>query len=497
MSMSYQECELFWGTAGNAQVNAIWQQGATEGIAIFVSSGDYGASGCTPGNQSKPTKDTYGLQVNGLASTPYTTAVGGTDFVWDWISGGVGDFWTTNDSKHASAKGYVPEMVWNTSCANTLLQEYTFLGSGGKPFYSSSQALCTGILTKDYLGNNYEDLVNPSGGGGGGSHCTGSSGDKSASCTGGYKKPSWQSGTGVPADGLRDVPDVALFSAIWIYGPTNWGGSAILICVTTTSTTETCRYSPTGIVYQQIGGTSAASPYMAGIMALVLQKTGARQGLANPALYKLAATDDLASCNAGTFGAAGKFTVGTGTDCVFHDVTIGTNTEPCVTSTSDPNPACTMDGNAVGVLSGYATTEGYDRATGLGSINAANLVDHWASVAPTPALKISPSTLTFPSTDIGSTSAAQTVTVKNTGHVAAAIYSPRFTVAGTDASSFEESTTCDSSLAVGASCSISVKFKPAAAGKLTGSVSIVDNAMLATPPVSLSGTGVKAAASAE
>ena len=491
MSMSYQSCELFEGQAGNAQIKALWQQGATEGISIFIASGDFGSAQCTPGNQSKPTPDKYGVQVNGLASTPYATAVGGTDFSWNWLKGGESDFWTANNSKGASAKGYVPETVWNSSCANPLLQEYGFVSSG--PIYASSQALCTGIQTKAYLGLDFADLLNPSAGGGGVSHCTTSSGDKSSSCSGGYAKPSWQSGTGVPADGLRDVPDMALFSANWVYGPVNWGGSAILTCQSENSPTRTCAYSASGIVYQQDGGTSASSPYMAGIMALVLQKTGARQGLANPALYKLAATDNLTNCNAGTFTTTG-LTVGNGATCVFHDVTMGTNAAPCVTSTSAPNPSCSTGGHADGILDGYAATAGYDRATGLGSINAANLVNDWANVAPTASLTLSHSSLTFAATAVGATSAAETVTVKNTGKVAAIIYTAAIKLTGTDASSFEESTTCGTSLAVGASCTLSVKFKPAATGSLTATLSIPDNTAIAPQQVSLSGTATAAKA---
>jgi hypothetical protein len=182
---------------------------------------------------------------------------------------------------------------------------------------------------------------------------------------------------------------------------------------------------------------------------------------------------------------------------VFHDVTTGTNAAPCVTSTTTPNPTCSTGGNAVGVLNGYAATAGYDRATGLGSINASNLVNDWSRVMPTASLTLSQTSLTFASTAVGSTSAAQTLTVKNTGKVAATIYTGAITVTGADASSFEQSATCGGSLAVGASCTVSVKFKPLASGALTATLSIGDNAAIAPQLVSLSGTakavaGVKA-----
>jgi hypothetical protein len=187
-------------------------------------------------------------------------------------------------------------------------------------------------------------------------------------------------------------------------------------------------------------------------------------------------------------------TVGNGATCVFHDVTMGTNAAPCVTSTSAPNPSCSTGGHADGILDGYAATAGYDRATGLGSINAANLVNDWANVAPTASLTLSHSSLTFAATAVGATSAAETVTVKNTGKVAAIVYTAAIKVTGTDASSFEESTTCSTSLAVGASCTLSVKFKPAATGSLTATLSIPDNTAIAPQQVSLSGTAIAAKA---
>ena len=133
-----------------------------------------------------------------------------------------------------------------------------------------------------------------------------------------FSKPIWQTGAGVPADGHRDVPDVSLTAAAH-------DGYAVY------------EYEY-GMTFG--GGTSFSTPSFAGIMALVNQKAGARQGLANPVLYALAAKQ-----NSG--GAA-----------VFHDITTGNNTVPGVT--------------------GFSAATGYDLATGLGSVNGAVLVNHWA-----------------------------------------------------------------------------------------------------------------------
>ena len=84
MNVSYGECELYNGTAGNVQYYDLWQTAAAEGIAVFVASGDSGSASCDAGGDSAgvPYPAEYGLSVSGLASTPYNTAVGGTDFNW-------------------------------------------------------------------------------------------------------------------------------------------------------------------------------------------------------------------------------------------------------------------------------------------------------------------------------------------------------------------------------------------------------------------------------
>ncbi len=82
LSYSYGTCELSLGTSGNQFYNTEWQQAAAEGITVVVATGDNGSAGCdvdqSTGFPTQPAE--YGLQVNGLASTPYNVAVGGTDF---------------------------------------------------------------------------------------------------------------------------------------------------------------------------------------------------------------------------------------------------------------------------------------------------------------------------------------------------------------------------------------------------------------------------------
>jgi hypothetical protein len=105
-----------------------------------------------------------------------------------------------------------------------------------------------------------------------------------------------------------------------------------------------------------------------------------------------------------------------------------------------------------------------------------------------PAVRLSPSSLTFSNQAVGTTSPTQTVTLTNTGNGTLMITS---IAASGD---FAETNTCGSSLIAGAHCTISVTFKPTAAGTRTGSVSVSDNAPGSPQTVSLTGTGTAPAA---
>jgi pseudomonalisin len=265
MSMSFGLCEAALGSSGNSFLNSLWQQAAAQGITVFVSSGDNGAAGCDSASASTAT---HGRAVNGLCSTPYSVCVGGTEFN---EASRPSLYWSPSNASgtQASALSYIPEIAWNES------------GPGAGLWAS----------------------------GGGASTI--------------YAKPSWQAGTGVPADGKRDVPDVSLTSA---------GHDGYLI------------YQNGGLYV--VGGTSAATPSFAGVMALVVQHTAARQGNANTAFYSLASKQR------------------TGGASVFHDVISGNNSVPGQT--------------------GINATAGYDQATGLGSVDALVLVNHWSDATPPP-----------------------------------------------------------------------------------------------------------------
>jgi hypothetical protein len=475
MSASYGECEIGLGTAGNTAINAIYQQGAAAGISIFESAGDQGSTGCDNSDATTfPNPAQNGLQVNGDASSPWVTAVGGTEFTWQNFRT---TYWSaTNSATNLSnALGYIPEAPWNGTCTSQLYLDRLWQPQLG---FTTLEQVCNNMV-----GLGYENFVTVTGGSGGVSSCITSTNGEFSTCGGGYPQPSWQKGvTGMPGATYRYLPDVSLFASSGF--PYGFNGSAYLICVASNAKPQACDYKDnTEVIYQEVGGTSVSSPALAGIMALVQQKqNGAAQGLANPVFYKLAAKDNLTNCNSSTVAA--------GNACNFYDVTYGNNAQVCTTGSR--NCVTNTSGDTYGVVSGYTTTTGYDQATGLGSVNATNLVNNWASVAGgSLTVSLSPTSLAFASTTEGSTSAAQTVTIKNTGTAAVTLTSE--TITGTRAASFLKSaTTCGATLAAGATCTVSVEFKPATTGALTASLSVADSATGSPQTVALAGTGVAA-----
>jgi len=350
MSESFIECELLAGTAENQFLNALWQQAAAEGITPFVAASDNGSAGCEDFDTA--TQATTGLAVNAIASTPYDVAVGGTDFLAALAP--TQFFSLTNaPTTQSSALSYIPEIPWNDSCANPVLQ---FFGFSADPV-----ANCNNSALSDTL-----DVV---AGSGGVSSCTVSDGQDISSCKGGYAKPSWQTGAGVPKDGKRDLPDVSLFAG------NGFLGVFYIFCESDAIPSGSCDLNPPYMDFLGAGGTSFGSPTFAGIMAMVNQKTGHRQGNANFVFYKLAAGENLANCN------SDSSTLPAGS-CIFNDVTFGSNSVPCTAG----SPNCTTEGQSVpiGVLTGYNSTVGYDLTSGLGSVNAANLVNNWKWITFTP-----------------------------------------------------------------------------------------------------------------
>jgi len=262
MSMSFSLCEAALGSSGNSFINSLWQQAAAQGITCLFRREIAGPRDAIPHPPPAPRK---GAQSTVSALRP-TVCVGGTEF---------------NDTSH-------PSLYWcgPTLRARSHLQSVTFRRSHGMKQRRRLWATGGGM-----------SII--------------------------YAKPSWQTGSGVPADGKRDVPDVSLTSA---------GHDGYLI------------YQSGGLYV--VGGTSASAPSFAGAMALVVQNSAARQGNANTAFYSLATRQRAGGAS------------------VFHDITSGNNSVPGQT--------------------GFAATTGYDQATGLGSIDGLVLVSHWSDATATP-----------------------------------------------------------------------------------------------------------------
>jgi hypothetical protein len=141
---------------------------------------------------------------------------------------------------------------------------------------------------------------------------------------------------------------------------------------------------------------------MAGFQALINQKSGERQGNPNPEYYSLAAKEYGAkgdrSCNS-TLGNT------IGSSCVFYDVTMGDIDLPCSNTEANCFDASGLFPNGViGILStsnsapdiAYGTTTGWDFATGIGSVNVANLANKWpAGTTPHFTLSATPNALSI------------------------------------------------------------------------------------------------------
>jgi subtilase family serine protease len=362
ISMSYGECEALNGAASNAAFNSAFQQAVAEGASVFVSAGDDAAAGC----DRDVSAATHGVGITGFGGTQYNVAVGGTDF-GDTFAGANATYWnSTNTKLFESAKSYIPEIPWNDSCAGVLLSTIEgFSNSFGSNGFCNSKA--------------GHAFLNTIGGSGGPSGCaTGapaSPGIVGGTCKG-YARPSWQTGVvGLPSNKVRNIPDVSLFAANGL-----WGHFYPVCYSDTANGGASCAGAPD--TWLGAGGTSFSSPILAGIQALVNQENGSPQGNPNVVYYKLAASEYGASGNPSCNSTLGNAVAST---CIFYDVTQGDMDVNC-TGTHD----CFLPSGTEGVLStsdksylpAYGTTTGWDFATGIGTVNANNLVANWKNAAP-------------------------------------------------------------------------------------------------------------------
>jgi subtilase family serine protease len=307
VSTSYGACEADFSSADVTTLQSWFEQANAQGQTIVAAAGDNGATDCetrsNPDTIVNGDEATLGLAVDLPAASPFVTGIGGSEFLAD--DSNPGTYWNSSNSGDTSAIQYIPEEVWNDTSTTNGLE-----ASGGG---------------KSKL----------------------------------FGKPSWQSGTGVPSDGARDVPDISLAAS-----PNHDG---YLICASGSGTGDPTSCSngflDAGGDPDVAGGTSFGGPTFSGILAILSQKLGSSGlGNVNPEIYSLAASDYPSA---------------------FHDITVGNNDSPCKIGTTD----CTSS------PIGYSATVGYDLASGWGSIDAANFVNAFSngtsSIATTTALTAS------------------------------------------------------------------------------------------------------------
>lgn len=322
LSVSFHECEADLGTTGNQIVLEAAEQAVAQGITRVNSSEDAGSAGCD--NFDLESDATGGFAVNGYASPPYTVAAGGTDF--DVLASSFSLYVDTSSEGappyYRTALKYIPENPWNNSTTvnTTYSNDVAFKSSQG-------------------VGNIFA-------GGGGVSSV--------------YAKPAYQTSV-TPKDGFRDLPDVSLLAGTGRYGVA-WAlcGDSVTEGVTTGTFTD-CQTTNGQLASNTPigggGGTSAAAPAFAGMLALVAQAHGSpsdnyRLGEVNNILYQLAQSEYAT---------------------VFHDITTGNNSVPCAAGSPDCGPNL--------FLTGYDAGPGYDLASGLGSVDVAAMVENWTSVS--------------------------------------------------------------------------------------------------------------------
>jgi len=335
VTTSYGFCEAGLPASFPTQVQGLIQQGASMGQTVTASSGDDGAADCeVPVGNNPITSGTQGPAVDVPASIPEVTGLGGTEFSADCATGSCAangsnaPYWagTSGSDVLSSALEYIPETTWNDT---------TF------------------------------DLAH-----GGGLSATGGG----ASTI--FLKPSWQTGTGVPAANHRYVPDIAL-SASADHDP-------YLVCSTTSAQQQTPADTscPTSGSFRTgagnllaVGGTSVSSQVFGGILAILNQAMGAGLGPVNSTLYSLKATHAAA----------------------FHDITTGSNIVPCTQGTTGCPASAPFQ-------YGFSATAGYDEVTGLGTIDANVLVNAWPGFTPTPNFSLSGPAITIASAGASGTS---------------------------------------------------------------------------------------------
>jgi hypothetical protein len=381
VSMSYGACEASAGF----DLETLLQQGNAEGVTIVNSSGDAGSATCdrNPPNNTRPfSPAVFGLAVSYPASSPEVTGVGGTAISLANDSYPTpSPFWsTTLGTNGGTAVSYIPELVWND---DEELALYCHSPANGDTFCSTGGGTIGWVpLTSSATAAQVQSDIWINQGGGGASNCwfLNSSGvclgAGPGPTGGGFPQPQYQLGLSVPnaPAAVRYVPDVSLLASPNFPGYIFCTAQSELIQGgSSTSSCVSGIFQAVDSFGSLVGGTSVSSPVFAGIVALlnqdvVLSGVQSAPGLGNinPTLYHLAAKNPTA----------------------FHQVTTGDNTVYCQPGTPSGYPlgmVCPTAGSFGYSASNKDSVTGYNLVTGLGSVDAKNLLTAWiaASLAST------------------------------------------------------------------------------------------------------------------
>jgi len=373
LSLSYGICESE-AAPGILSMEALLQQGNSEGITIVNSSGDQGAAGCDvspPGNPPPANPPfspaEFGLAVSYPASSPEVTGVGGTSISLANDSYPTqSSYWSTTLGPNGStAVSYIPEQPWNddeefADYCHAPISGDLFCSQGGSPATTGWVALSTSATAANLQTDTW--ILS---GGGGASNCANVNasgiclGAGAGPSGGGFPQPPYQQSLVVPSApaGVRYVPDVSLMASPDFPGYIYCTPESELE-TTTSSTASSCASGIANALssfVSVVGGTSAASPVFAGIVTLLNQATGSSQGNLNPTLYKLAATPS---------------------NGIFHPITSGDNNVYCAVNTPKNYPSnivCPSSGVIGFSASNADPTTGYNLVNGLGSVDVNKL----------------------------------------------------------------------------------------------------------------------------
>ena len=224
INISYGDCESDAGSSGVQFWDTLFQQAAAEGISVFVSSGDSGASGCEASFVA-PVANPPAISPNYICSSSYATCVGGTEFN---DASNPAAYWNTAYGTNlGTARSYIPEGGWNEPTASSGISQLASSGGG------VSSIIAT---------------------------------------------PAWQAGPGVPAARAgRYTPDISLTASCH---------DAYFGCMAAAG--GDCVVTNGSFRFVGMCGTSAAAPSMAGVAALIVQNAFYPVGNVNPDIYALA-----------------------------------------------------------------------------------------------------------------------------------------------------------------------------------------------------------------